>query len=165
MSCGPSAANGLGCLQVCFLFCTGKELSYLIPFPLKEIFWHMMNSSLKRQKVLPRYLANQSRVLFQEGTELISTPFNRSWLFAFLYFLKSSDSSPAPTTKPQVILIHSKIIVCLVLLGGRGGPPLLNRQYYSHCESATSHKRTLNKMKYNILLCLDFKYLLYRELK
>ena len=52
-----------------------------------------------------------------------------------------------PTTKPQVI--HSKTIVCLVLLGGgggvgwEGGPSLLNRQYCSHCESATSHKRTL----------------------
>lgn len=62
VSCHLSAANGLGCLQICFLFCTGEELNYLMPFLLK-IFSHSAKfPSLKKHKAVPRYLANQSTV-------------------------------------------------------------------------------------------------------
>lgn len=63
VGCSPSATNGLGCLQVHFLFCTGMELKYLISF-LKDIFWHMINSlHLRGRKLFPDiYLGNKSRV-------------------------------------------------------------------------------------------------------
>lgn len=59
VGCGSSAANGLGCLQVRFLFCTGRKLKYLIPF--LKVFWHMINSlHLRGRKLFPDI--GQSRV-------------------------------------------------------------------------------------------------------
>lgn len=139
----PLPLNAPGCLQVYFLFCTGKELNYLTPFLLKEIFWHMINSLHWRGRKLfpdiwPEYSVPEGFVL--GSTKLISTSFNRSWLHVFLYLLKSSDN-PSPQTSGYS-LIHSKTMVCILL---PAGVSLLKTQYCSHCESATSHKRTLTR--------------------
>lgn len=141
VGCG-SSANGLGCLQGCFLFCTGRKLKYLIPF-LKEVFWHDKFPTLKRQKAIPRYLANQSRVPegFVPGRHYSLLP---SIAAGYDFF---------SVIVPEVIwLLTPNLRLYYYTFQNYGLPishcwdtSLLREQYCSHYESEAPQKRILTR--------------------